>query len=89
MGKEVEIENYISTPVGDALLRELERYLIPIKIDEAQNGDILVFSVGWNGVPRHVGIKTDIGMIHADERSKKIVETGYYPRLLVGAYKYV
>lgn len=90
MGREIKIKNYISTPEGDALLEELDKHLTRIPVPAAQTGDILVFSVGWNGVPRHVGIKSELGIIHADERAKKVVEVnlGYLERLLVAAYRW-
>lgn len=90
LGKEISIKNYLSTPVGDSLLKELEKHLLAIPVPTAKPGDILVFSIGWNGVPRHVGIKSDRGLIHADERARKVVEVnlGFYERLLVGAFRW-
>jgi cell wall-associated NlpC family hydrolase len=43
-----------------------------IPLDQIQPGDILRFS--FAGEPRHVGLATDIGVIHAWQKPGKVVE---------------
>jgi hypothetical protein len=87
MGRPADLENYHTLPVGDSLIRELDLRLVRVTRDPLP-GDILCFRLSIAGVPRHVAIASDIGLIHADERSGRVVETamGYWTRLLAGVW---
>jgi cell wall-associated NlpC family hydrolase len=86
MGHPIKIENYNLIPRGDSLIQELDRHLIQVEQEYPSVGDILCFKTSFRGVPTHVGIATNIGLIHADSRAGKVVETslGYWERLIVG-----
>lgn len=89
LGFRFEVENYHHVPRGERLLRELEKYLVPIEIQEATIGDILVFRGSFkNPDATHVAIKTDIGMIHACSREGRVVEHGLdRERLIINAFR--
>lgn len=67
----------------------LKRYLLPIRRDERQPGDVL--HVAWSIIPQHVGILTaDNTVIHAYGR-RGVVETTFSGRLargLRGVYRF-
>lgn len=85
-GKIKDVCNYRRNPDGKTLLENLRDQLIEINIDDAIDGDILVF---WEREktkrPQHIAIKSDKGIIHAiarkdvkegpltEERKKRIV----------------
>jgi len=55
------------------LAAQLDRYFIPVRPHEAQPGDVLTLAVAHDQL--HLGILTDRGVIHADARLRKVVET--------------
>lgn len=86
LGHNIEIENYSSVPTGNSLVKILDTHLVRVDRIYPVPGDILCFKTSYRGLPTHVGIATNIGLIHADSRVKKVVETslGYWERLIVG-----
>ena len=83
-------ENYYRTPVGDSLLRELDKNFNRISFNEVKPGDILVFKAVIKGNPTHVAFYTGNNrIIHADMRSKKVTECnlGFWKRLHVATFR--
>lgn len=65
--------HYAAIPADAApMTAELERLMERIPLEQAKEGDVLRFNMA--GVPLHVGIKTDIGVIHALSTRGKVVE---------------
>jgi cell wall-associated NlpC family hydrolase len=62
--------DYGRMPDGRKMMRQLEEHLDITT--EPEPGDILLFR--FQGEPRHLAIKTDIGMIHSYAEQKKVVE---------------
>lgn len=60
---------YVREPDGETLLSELRKELDEIPVDDAREGDILVFRMAGERVPRHVGIIVrglrEYGLIHS------------------------
>lgn len=65
-----DFTNYERTPDGTAMMQELEKHCTPTNNPEP--GDLLVFRIKRN--PRHVGLLTDGGIIHAYQSAGKVVE---------------
>ena len=64
--------NYAHDPDYRVLSRALHQHLTPISLHEIQPGDVLRFIAGSD--PVHLGIATDIGVIHAAASHRKVVE---------------
>lgn len=69
---------YDRYPDGSTLMALMSGHFDEVSKDETRDSDILVFN--FDGRPSHVGIKTDIGVLHAwlrrfDGRSR-VVEHG-------------
>lgn len=68
--------NYGRYPVNDDLKKYLEQFLFAVQYHhrkyQIKSGDILLFK--FTGINTHVGIATDIGVIHACPFQKKVVE---------------
>lgn len=79
LGRELGVDllepsvEYSMSPDPQLILKGLldNCYLIP-NINNRQPGDIIHFS--FAGEPRHVGLSTDIGVIHSWAKPKKVVE---------------
>lgn len=69
--RSTDFHDYARTPDHTELMRLIESYCTPT--DSPEPGDLLVFRIRRN--PQHVGIKSDIGVIHAYESVGKVVET--------------
>lgn len=68
-----DANDYARVPEGDRLITDLRKHAgRELRAVEAQPGDILLFR--FLRQPRHVAIKTDIGMIHAYAQAGKVVE---------------
>jgi NlpC/P60 family putative phage cell wall peptidase len=68
-----DAHDYGRVPEGDRLIAELREHAgREIRAADAQPGDILLFR--FLRQPRHVAIKTGIGMIHAYAQAGKVVE---------------
>lgn len=68
-----QLGNYYRIPVRDSLYqRMLENGFIEKPIEERLPGDIAVFKLG--GIPHHTGLITEVGLIHADMFSGRVVE---------------
>jgi cell wall-associated NlpC family hydrolase len=71
----VDRSDYGRMPEKDRLLSELREHTgREMRPHEAAQGDILVFR--YLRRPRHVAIKTDMGMIHSWADAGKVVEHG-------------
>lgn len=65
-----------SATVG-RLLRQLERFFTTVAVSDAEAGDVLLLRPAIDQF--HLGILTERGMIHADARLRKVVETPRIP----------
>jgi NlpC/P60 family putative phage cell wall peptidase len=77
--------DYRRFPDGVTLAKELERQLV--KTAEPLPGDVLLFRV--TRLPQHVAFCSPLGMIHAHQGSKNVVETAISPAWrtrLIGIY---
>lgn len=88
LGLEIpEIPAYGRRPDG-SLLGALDANLVPIPLDQAQGGDIVLFA--WASVPVHVGILTDADtVLHAYLPNRRVVQMRIDEktrRLIVAAY---
>lgn len=73
LGMEVdEPPAYSMSPDPDIIQTMLDRYCVRVDFSDIQPGDILWFS--FAGEPRHVGIASDIGVIHAWAKPGCVVE---------------
>ena len=63
---------YKRKPDGKDLIDRLTKQLDPV--NDAENGDILVFWIKRPHLPQHVAIKTDKGIIHTDASIGRVVE---------------
>lgn len=83
-----DISGYGRTPNADMLMRELDTHAHRIDLADALPADLALSR--FNGDPQHVGILTDIGILHAYAGSGRVVETplpGAWRRRIVAAYR--
>lgn len=64
--------DYGRVPNPRRMREELERNLIRVPIPEARDGDVLFLS--WKERPHHLAIKTPVGMLHAYNLMREVVE---------------
>ncbi len=69
------ITNYSRLPNGDLLKGLLELHLDKVAIADRQIGDIGLFK--FEREPQHVGVFSDIGIIHNYQQVKQCVEHGF------------
>lgn len=84
-----DIINYGRFPDSEMLKKHLNKVLIPISIDKAIPGDILLFKIMGN--PQHLGLLTDKGILHTDSTIGRVVEHIFdtkWKKRLVRAYKF-
>lgn len=84
-----DLKAYSRQPDGETLLREFAKCLLPIPIEEAKPGDVLVFKFGRH--PTHAGIKTDHGLIHTYAMLGLVVEHNLdapWQKRLCAAFRY-
>lgn len=66
--------------------RELARFFCPVKGRPPQAGELLVLAVSAEHI--HFGIRTDRGLVHADARLGRVVETpGAPPWPVLGTFR--
>lgn len=83
-----DLKGYARSPDGHTLKSECGKQLIPVKLRDIQDGDILLMS--FRREPQHLAIKTNIGIIHSYQDSGGVVEHGLDDRWLKrirGAYR--
>lgn len=83
--------DYPRLPDGKSLMAELRKVLDEIKIEEARPGDVLVFWFSRSTRhPQHVGIKTDLGVIHTYEKCRRVVEgpAGKWTKNITHAFRF-
>lgn len=79
---------YPRHPDPDQLEAHLKAMLEPISVDQAKPGDVYRFA--FNGEAIHVGLATDIGVIHSYAIARKVVEHGLddkWSAMVIEAYK--
>lgn len=82
------IENYYREPQKDELFWHLRCIAGLEEVSFTEPGDILLFRVG--GIPRHLGVATERGMVHADAKVGRVVEIsnlGFWERLIVARFR--
>jgi len=67
-----DAKNYGRDPDPKMMREVLNREMIPIKVNDAQPGDVL-WMVFYKE-PQHLAIKTDVGIIHSYSGVGKVVE---------------
>lgn len=85
----IDDTTYPRRPDGETLQKGLEVSLVKIPTWEADVGDVLIFHM--RGIPCHIGMKTDKGVIHTYAAMKKVVEHGLRPpwdARVCGAYRF-
>ena len=65
-------DTYSLSPDPGLIADTLQANCVKLPFRDQQPGDVLLFS--FAGEPRHVGIATDIGVIHAWAKPGKVVE---------------
>ena len=88
----LKVDNYKQTPEGDSLVREFRSRLKEKNIEDRQPADILLFRLGQEQHPGHVGFLADNNrLIHADQRKhiKKVVEIpiGYWENRITHCFE--
>lgn len=80
--------DYGRLPDGGRLRRALLEHLLPVRGMHAE-GDVLMFR--FQQAPMHVGIATDVGLIHAYANMRKVVEhriDAVWDKRLVAAFRF-
>lgn len=81
----------VEAPVGYGLRGSVERVdgeltkLGFARVEKAQPGDVIVMRVGAGRA--HLGVWTGAGVVHADARLRRVVETPGEPWPVVGAWR--
>ncbi len=86
---EWDITNY-SDQVDVVQMRQgVERFCERIPTAAKEPGDVLLFRM--RGIPQHLGIATDIGVIHSHQLAKRVVEHSFdvtWQRRLVAVFRW-
>lgn len=85
-----DMAGYARIPDGKALRRHLDSQAAPVAYADRQPGDILLLAFD-RGLPQHLAITTDYGMIHAYAGARKVVEhriDEMWAARILGAYRY-
>lgn len=85
-----DMAGYARTPDGKALRAHLDSQAGAIAFADRQPGDILLLAFD-RGLPQHLAIATDRGMIHAYAGARKVVEHRIdetWAARILGAYQY-
>jgi NlpC/P60 family putative phage cell wall peptidase len=69
---DAQVDGYSPLPDGMTLQRYCAQYMQPIRLDEAQPGDVV--TMAWDRHPQHIGILTDVGLIHSYAHGRGVVE---------------
>lgn len=64
--------DYDRNPNGDYMYFMAQELLDEIQLEEAKEGDILMFKFAYN--PQHLGFRTDNGVIHSYQAAGEVVE---------------
>lgn len=66
--------DYREYPDGKELIAELEARMVKVETSRFLVGDVVVFWFETENLPQHIGIITDIGVIHTNSDIGKVVE---------------
>lgn len=87
-----DVPSYSRYPEGDDLISELDKALERIPVEEAREGDVLVFWFSkFTRIPQHLALKTSVGMLHTHQGIGRVVEHGLtkkWLRRLCRAYRF-
>lgn len=86
---EFDTTDYAKQPNANAMTKILNEHMIRIPVNEATIGDVLHFC--FDREPQHVGIITDIGILHAYAQVRKCVEHSLddvWKSRIRGAYRF-
>lgn len=88
----LDLTNYDHDPDPDTLRSYLDMQLDRVSPFERQIGDVLLMCLSARSMRgHHLGIVTDIGIIHAYAPARKVVETvldATFSRSIVGVYRW-
>src|SRR5262249_40381292 len=76
---------------SEPILEAARRHLLPVPIDAAQPGDVLVFRLRPNLVAKHIAILSEQDrMIHAQsgDQVREVILTGAWRRRIVAAFAF-
>lgn len=85
---DADITHYSHQPDTEVLRATLDRLLYPIPVSGIKESDIALFNI--DNMPQHMGIVTNIGLIHAYAPARKVVEhalDAYWHSKLVAGYR--
>lgn len=88
-GLNVEDQANYNGLIDAGLLRlKLELHLIEITTYQVLSGDVYLLRIGRN--PQHIGIVSDVGIIHTHQNAGRVVETNMtgWEKRIVSAYKF-
>ncbi|MBB4212677.1 NlpC/P60 family putative phage cell wall peptidase [Rhodothalassium salexigens DSM 2132] len=83
----VDVTGYGRRPDSDDLVRLIRAHLIEIPLAEAQPAAVLLMRI--DGRAQHLGILTDVGLLHAYALARRVVEHRIDPvwaERIVGAF---
>ncbi|MGH8566844.1 MAG: NlpC/P60 family protein [Gammaproteobacteria bacterium] len=86
---EFDFRAYGPLPHSGTLERLLAEHMDRIDVAEASPGDVLVLA--WLSEPQHLGIRTNIGILHSYAGARRVVEhriDEIWQARLRGAYRY-
>lgn len=78
---EIDYTVYPRYSDGTLLMKIMKEIFTEVPIDKRDHGDIIIYWVdAATKHPQHIGIMTDIGIIHTYDKVMKVVETHSHPR---------
>ena len=86
--EEARYQGYSRSPDSRLMLRGLVESLVPMKdgLEATLPGDVLFFRI--DDAPQHLAFRTEVGMLHAYARKRRVVEQvidDYWQRRFVSA----
>jgi cell wall-associated NlpC family hydrolase len=69
-----DLPSYSRMPDGHTLVNQARKTMREIRLEDAWPGDIPIFCFGRDKWPTHIGMFTDVGLIHTYTDVKKVTE---------------
>lgn len=89
--KVVDFKRYNEEPGQPELFHYLDLNFDEIELDDRQPGDILVFWYNKRDSEQHIGIQSDVGLVHTYQSVGRVVEHSmpeFWEKRLMRAYKF-